>query len=60
MNEILSNNLSEKYLGRKGIVLMGYIIKILLSESIDFTAQYRYEHRSLHQLAILGEVYSNE
>ena len=36
---------------------MRYIIKILLSESLDFTAQYRYEHRSSHQPAILGYVY---
>ena len=57
MNEILSNNLSEKCLRRKGIVFMRYIIKILFSESVDFTAQYRYEHRSFHQCAILGYVY---
>ena len=48
MNEILSNNLSEKCVRRKGIVFMRYIIQILLSESVDFTAQYRYEHRSFH------------
>ena len=57
MNEILTNNLSEKCLRRKGIVLMGYIIKILVSESIDFTAQYRYGHRLFHQCAISGEIY---
>ena len=57
MNEILSNNLSEKCLRRKGIVLMRYIIQILLSESLDFTPQYRYEHCSFHQPAILGEIY---
>ena len=44
MNEILANNLSEKCLRRKGIVFMGYIIKMLLSESVDFKAQHRYEH----------------
>ena len=53
MNEILSHNLSEKCLRRKGIVLMGYIIKILFSESVDFTAQYRCEHRSFHECDIL-------
>ena len=57
MNEILSNNLSEKCLRRKGIVLMGNITKILLSESVDFTAKYRHEHRSSHQPAILGYIY---
>ena len=57
MNEILSNNLSEKCLRRKGIVFMRYIIKILLSESVDFTALYRYEHRLFHQCAILGYIY---
>ena len=57
MNEILSNNLSETCLRSKGIVLIGYIIKILLSESLDFTAQYRYEHQSFHQPTILGEIY---
>ena len=31
--------------------------KILLSESVDFTAKYRKEHRSSHQPAILGYVY---
>ena len=31
--------------------------KILFSESVDFTAQYRYEHRSFHQCAILGYIY---
>ena len=36
---------------------MGYVIKILFRESIDFTAQYRYEHRSFQQYAILGYVY---
>ena len=45
MNEILSNNLSEKCLRRKGIVLMVYILQIVFSESVDFTAQCRYEHR---------------
>ena len=60
MNEILSKNLSEKCLRRKGIVFMRYIIKILFSESLDFTAQYRYEYRSSHQLAILGCIYYNE
>ena len=57
MNEILSNNLSEKCLRRKGIVFMRYRIKILLSENVDFTAQYRYQHRSFHQCAILGYIY---
>ena len=37
--------------------MMGYIIKILLSESVDFTAKYQTEHRSSHQSAILGYVY---
>ena len=41
----------------KELILMGYIIKILFSESVDFTAQYEYEHRSFHQFAILGYVY---
>ena len=44
MNEILSKNLLEKCLRRKGIVFMRYIIKILFSESVDFTTQYSYEH----------------
>ena len=57
MNEILSNNLSEKCLRRKGIVFMKYIIKILFRESVDLTAQYRYERRSSHQCAILGFIY---
>ena len=57
MNEILSNNLSEKCLRRKGIGFMRYIIKILFSVSVDFTGQYRYEHWSFHQCAILGHVY---
>ena len=57
MNEILSHNLSEKCLRRKGIVFMRYIIKILLSESLDSRAQYRYEHRLFHQCATLDYVY---
>ena len=57
MNEILSNNISEKCLRSKGIVFMSYIIKILFSGSVDFTAQYRIEHRSFHQCAILAYVY---
>ena len=57
MNEILSSNLSEKCLPSKGIAFMRYIIKILFSENVDFTAQYRYEHRSFHQCAILKYVY---
>ena len=56
MNEILSNNLSEKCLRRKGIVLMEYIIKMLFSERVDVTAQYRNEHRSFHQSVILGYI----
>ena len=36
---------------------MRYIIQILLSESVDFTAQYRYEHRPFHQGTILDYVY---
>ena len=56
MNEILSNNLSEKCLRRKGIVFMRYIKKILFSESVDVTAQYRNEHRSFHQPVILGYI----
>ena len=40
--------------------MMRYIIKILFSESMDFTAQYRYEYRSFHQCAILGYVYLND
>ena len=39
---------------------MGYIIKILFSESVDFTAQYRCEHRSFHECDILGYIYENE
>ena len=31
--------------------------RILLSESVDFRVQYRYEHQSSHQCAILGYVY---
>ena len=57
MNEILSNNLSEKCRRRKGIVFMRYIIKILFSESVHFTPQYRYERQSSHQCAILGYIY---
>ena len=57
MNEMLSNNLSKRCLRRKGIAFMRYIIQILLSESVDFTAQYRYEHRPFHQGAILVYVY---
>ena len=60
MNEILSNNLSERCLRRKGIVFMRYLLKILFSESADVTAQYRYEHRTFHQYAILDYVYLNE
>ena len=30
---------------------------ILLSESVDFTAQYRYEHRSFEQCTNLEYVY---
>ena len=37
--------------------MMGYIIKILYSESLDIIAQYRYEHRSFHQYATLDYVY---
>ena len=36
---------------------MGYITKMLFSESIDFTAKYRHEHRSSHQPVILGYVH---
>ena len=54
MNEILSDNLSEKCLRRKGIVFMRYIIKILFSESVDFTTQYRIERQPSHQCATLG------
>ena len=36
---------------------MGYIIQVLFRESIDFTPQYEYEHRSFHQYAILDYVY---
>ena len=57
MNEILCHNLLEKCLHRRGIVFITYIIKILFSESVDVTAQYRYEHRSFHQGTILGFVY---
>ena len=57
MNEILSNNLLEKCLRRKGIAFMRYIIKILFSESVDFTPQYQDEHRSFHQCATLGYIY---
>ena len=57
MNEILSKNLPEKCLRRKGSVFMRYIIKVLFTESLDFTAQYRYEHRSFYQCAILGYIY---
>ena len=42
------------------IEIMKYIIKVLLSESIDFSAQYRYEHRSFHQCSILGYIYLSE
>ena len=41
----------------KWVNMMRYIIKILFSESVDFTAHYRYEHRSFHQCAIWGYVY---
>ena len=44
MDEILSHNLSKMCLRIKGIVFMRYILKILFSESVDVTAQYRYEH----------------
>ena len=57
MNEILSNNLSEKCPRDIGIVFMGYIIEILFSDSLDLTAHCRYEHRSFHQGAILDYVY---
>ena len=57
MNEILSNNLSENWLRKKGTVFMRHIIKILFCESVDVTAQYRYKHRLFHQYAILGYVY---
>ena len=57
MNELLSLSLSEKCLRRKGIVFMGYIIKVLFSGYIDFTAQYRIDHRSLHQRSSLGYTY---
>ena len=33
------------------------LIKILFSESVDFTAQYRYKHRLFDQCAILDYVY---
>ena len=36
---------------------MRYMKRILFSEYVDFTAQYRYKHRSFHQCAILGYVY---
>ena len=39
------------------MTMMRYIIQILLSESVDFTAQYRYEHQSFHQCAIFGKIY---
>ena len=28
--------------------------RMLFSESVNFTVQYRYKHRSFHQWAILG------
>ena len=31
--------------------------RILFSESVDFIAQYRYEHRLFYQCAILGYIY---
>ena len=31
--------------------------RILIDDSVDITAQYRYEHRSFHQYAILDYVY---
>ena len=40
--------------------MMRYVIKILFSESVDFTAEYRYEHRSFHQCAISEYVYLND
>ena len=40
--------------------MMRYLLKILFSESADVTAQYRYEHRTFHQYAILDYVYLNE
>ena len=40
--------------------MMRYIIKILFSESVDFTVHYRYEHRSFHECDILGYIYENE
>ena len=36
---------------------MRYIIQVLFRESIDFTPQYEYEHRSFHQCTILGYIY---
>ena len=57
MNEIPSNNLSEKCPREIGIVFMRYTIKMLLSESIDFAAQCECGHGSLHQPATLGEAY---
>ena len=37
--------------------MMGYITNRLFSESVDFTAEDRYEHRLFHQCAILGYIY---
>ena len=31
--------------------------RILFSESVDVTAQYRYQHRPFHQCASLGYIY---
>ena len=31
--------------------------RIVLSESVDVTAQYRYEHRLFHQCSSLGYIY---
>ena len=31
--------------------------QVVFSESIDLTAQYRYEHRLFHQCATLGYIY---
>ena len=40
--------------------MITYIIKILFGESVDFTAQYPYEHRSFHLCTILGYIYYND
>ena len=50
-------NISEKCLRKKGILFKRYFNKVLFSESVDVTAQYRYEHRSFHRYAVLGYVH---